>query len=200
MELKDGDWLVPDERSRGFYYEHIQSRAWAKKRRAAFSIHGSRCDGCKTTAGPFQVHHVHYRTLGHEDPRRDLRIVCLRCHRIEHGRDPEEPEEPDTALSELRSRIHTRAVQRRRVRAAAARLRRMRRDHHEHQEEPEQPKEPKRGHAGTVAAGRGERGAAKAHSGGSRVYRATLRERSNRGCVVVLVALVVFILLRILTG
>ena len=85
--------LILYERRRGFYYKYINTPTWARKRGAAFAIHGRRCYRCGTTEGSFQVHHLHYRTLGREDPWQDLRVVCLRCHRRAHGFDPDKPDE-----------------------------------------------------------------------------------------------------------
>jgi len=95
--------LEPEEPKRGltideFLREYIKSPTWAEKSRKVFAIHGSRCYRCGTTEGPLQVHHLHYGTLGHEDPRHDLRIACIPCHRKEHEPvhedEPDVPEEP----------------------------------------------------------------------------------------------------------
>jgi len=74
---------------RDLYDAYLQTPAWYKKRAIAFAIHGHRCDVCGTTKGPLQVHHRHYRTLGREDPRRDLQVLCRPCHCETHGIEEE---------------------------------------------------------------------------------------------------------------
>ena len=114
------------------YLKYIKSSKWAWMRQVALAIHGERCSRCGTTEGPLQVHHLHYKTTGNEDARRDLRIVCRRCHRIEHGLDPDGPDqEPKddlaTVLLEGQAKVMAEAVRRMRMIEAREARRRARR-------------------------------------------------------------------------
>lgn len=62
--------------SRAEYYE---SEAWATKRTFALHRASYRCQWCKTTKRPLQVHHLSYANLYHEKPE-DLMVLCPRCH------------------------------------------------------------------------------------------------------------------------
>lgn len=64
------------------YYAYIASEAWKKKRAWAIKEHGGRCAVCGTS-NRLQVHHKHYRTLGHEG-KEDLEVLCFGCHSHEH--------------------------------------------------------------------------------------------------------------------
>jgi 5-methylcytosine-specific restriction endonuclease McrA len=67
------------------YRRYLKTWTWARKRRAACTIHGKRCAKCGTTRGPFEVHHKRYSKWGTEDPQRDLEVVCKPCHENEHS-------------------------------------------------------------------------------------------------------------------
>jgi 5-methylcytosine-specific restriction endonuclease McrA len=60
------------------YRRYLASPAWQRKRRAALRKAGQRCQACRA-GGALEVHHMHYRTLGHESLR-DLRVLCHPCH------------------------------------------------------------------------------------------------------------------------
>jgi len=64
-----------------FYDAYIHSPAWDRRRRAAIRAAGNRCENCGRGERVLQVHHKHYKTLGHERPQ-DLEVLCLDCHPI----------------------------------------------------------------------------------------------------------------------
>lgn len=70
------------------YRDYICSKKWKRKRRAAIKYYGAKCDVCGR-AGPLYVHHLNYKTLGHERME-DLQVLCLFCHEDQH---------PDKAIS-----------------------------------------------------------------------------------------------------
>lgn len=66
------------------YQAYLSSSHWARKRRQAFSFHGSVCNRCSSTAH-LVVHHKSYKNLGAE-LMEDLEILCNTCHDKHHGR------------------------------------------------------------------------------------------------------------------
>jgi hypothetical protein len=68
------------------YSRYIGSAAWAKKRQACFSFWKWECAVCgpdwRERGDHLECHHLHYRTLGHENVRYDLRPLCS----LHHGR------------------------------------------------------------------------------------------------------------------
>ena len=66
------------------YREYLDSPAWWAARGRAFAALGHACQGCGRQ-GRLEVHHKHYRTLGHERPE-DLMVLCKFCHEKMHRR------------------------------------------------------------------------------------------------------------------
>lgn len=67
------------------YRRLLASPAWERTRRACFASRGWNCAVCgqdwrKRKGGNLQAHHLHYRTLGREDPTRDLIPLCDAHH------------------------------------------------------------------------------------------------------------------------
>jgi 5-methylcytosine-specific restriction endonuclease McrA len=60
------------------YCTYLDSREWRTMREMAFRAHGRACQECGAMR-QLSVHHVHYRTLGHERIG-DLSIICKYCH------------------------------------------------------------------------------------------------------------------------
>ena len=73
------------------YERYMRSEAWERKRSERLELDGNRCVMCgrpnglqKDGATPIlQVHHIHYRNLGHE-PMEDLVSLCPTCHKRIH--------------------------------------------------------------------------------------------------------------------
>ena len=63
------------------YQEYIASPGWKAKRQERLAIDGYQCVVCKSDDN-LSVHHLHYESLGKEDPLHDLVSVCNRCHRL----------------------------------------------------------------------------------------------------------------------
>ena len=66
------------------YYEYIRSPQWAAKRQMMFAKYD--CCALCGSQEQLHVHHLHYKTLGHESPE-DLAIVCLMCHQDLHSKE-----------------------------------------------------------------------------------------------------------------
>jgi hypothetical protein len=70
---------VPAHMWRWLYDTYMQSLVWKNKREARKLIDGDACADCGT-GWPVEVHHLHYRRIGDEDVKRDLRCLCKPCH------------------------------------------------------------------------------------------------------------------------
>lgn len=69
---------------REFYEEYLQSNLWQKKRADCIAYHGNKCNNCGAI-GVLDIHHLHYETLGAENPKTDLIPLCRSCHQKIHG-------------------------------------------------------------------------------------------------------------------
>ena len=67
---------------RSVYDEYINSIEWRRKREDCFDTHGKFCIDCGDNAT--DVHHLHYDSLGDEDPVNDLHPLCSYCHNHRH--------------------------------------------------------------------------------------------------------------------
>lgn len=65
------------------YHVYINSKAWRKKRDAAFRYWGRICELCGATESVLHVHHLTYARLGREKMK-DLQILCADCHVTHH--------------------------------------------------------------------------------------------------------------------
>jgi len=66
------------------YQQHIASTAWKNLRAEVIELRGyrcQRCQRCQQDKPGLALHHVHYRTLGHETPD-DVELLCAVCHEI----------------------------------------------------------------------------------------------------------------------
>lgn len=64
------------------YKPYLASQEWAKIRADLLILKKGRCEVCGKKGK--QVHHLHYKTLGEENPE-DLILLCAKCHMKEHG-------------------------------------------------------------------------------------------------------------------
>lgn len=69
------------------YQEYLKSEAWRAKRFERLRIDNGKCVMCGryVEGDDWQCHHLHYKTLGHEDALTDLCTVCRSCHRLIHN-------------------------------------------------------------------------------------------------------------------
>lgn len=70
-----------------FYRKYIRSPDWQAKTDERMEIDNYSCVMCgrsKEHCRTLQVHHIHYRTLGRENPLTDLCTVCGSCHKKLH--------------------------------------------------------------------------------------------------------------------
>ncbi len=65
------------------YKKYLNSDGWTKKRRHAFVTLGNVCEICHSKE-ELEVHHNNYTNLGKEKPRRDLVVLCQKCHQCLH--------------------------------------------------------------------------------------------------------------------
>jgi len=68
------------------YYIYIRSWQWRQTRLVAMAAAGNRCEKCGADywlGNRLEVHHLHYRTLGNEQPG-DIIVLCGPCHKKEH--------------------------------------------------------------------------------------------------------------------
>lgn len=73
------------------YTDNLASPGWKARRDHMLDIANNRCEWCSGTNVELQVHHLHYRTLGKEDPT-DLIVLCDDCHLLIHnpGSEPDQ--------------------------------------------------------------------------------------------------------------
>lgn len=67
------------------YKVYMQSQEWQEKRKQRLWIDNFKCVMCGNEHARLQVHHIHYRTLGNENPMTDLATVCPACHEKLHN-------------------------------------------------------------------------------------------------------------------
>ena len=70
------------------YLQYLQSEEWNKKRAERLRIDGKRCVACGSagnTQNYLTVHHLHYKTIFHENVYTDLVTLCRSCHGIFHA-------------------------------------------------------------------------------------------------------------------
>ena len=65
------------------YRAHIKSPEWQRTRRLVLDRDEHRCRTCGSETD-LSVHHVHYRTFGHEDGS-ELVTLCTDHHQVEHA-------------------------------------------------------------------------------------------------------------------
>ena len=61
------------------YQERISSEPWKSLRREIIEKRGNRCERCGSEGNSLALHHVHYRSLGNEQPE-DVELLCSACH------------------------------------------------------------------------------------------------------------------------
>lgn len=66
-------------RADDMYTQYMQSPAWQKRRAARLALAQYRCERCDAYGVAVEVHHLHYRSLGHEADE-DLEVLCKPCH------------------------------------------------------------------------------------------------------------------------
>jgi len=69
-------------RNTRFYRYYLQSEAWQNKRRKVLFRDGRQCQHCGSR-DELEIHHLHYRNLGHEKLA-DLMTLCKTCHQQIH--------------------------------------------------------------------------------------------------------------------
>jgi hypothetical protein len=67
------------------YSKYLRSSWWKKRRAKAIEDAGNKCQNCSETK-QLRVHHVSYLRL-YRERRKDLLVLCERCHNYEHVLD-----------------------------------------------------------------------------------------------------------------
>lgn len=71
-----------------FYKNYIKSELWEQKKEERMQIDDYKCVMCgrpRDRCRVFQVHHITYRNLGHENALTDLVTLCGSCHKKIHN-------------------------------------------------------------------------------------------------------------------
>lgn len=63
---------------------YLRGKHWQTTKSRAIEAVDYRCEWCGRYHRKLQVHHKHYRTLGHERLS-DLLVLCPKCHMKAHG-------------------------------------------------------------------------------------------------------------------
>jgi HNH endonuclease len=61
------------------YHQRISSASWKTLKREVIEQRGNRCERCRQESASLALHHVHYRSLGSEQPE-DVELLCSECH------------------------------------------------------------------------------------------------------------------------
>ncbi len=61
------------------YHQYISGAQWKTLKRKVIEQRGSRCQRCGQVSPSLALHHVHYRSLGSEQPE-DVELLCPECH------------------------------------------------------------------------------------------------------------------------
>lgn len=67
------------------YQDYLRSSHWHEYRKQQYRRAGYKCENCKATNEPLQVHHLTYERLGCEE-KGDTVVLCQGCHREAHGK------------------------------------------------------------------------------------------------------------------
>ena len=66
--------------SRHDYNCHIGSPEWKRFRCEVIKQRGNRCERCGQVSASLELHHLHYHSLGSEQPE-DVELLCPKCHK-----------------------------------------------------------------------------------------------------------------------
>jgi hypothetical protein len=61
------------------YEQRISSAEWKSLKSEIIEQRGNRCKRCREGSTSLELHHVHYRSLGNEQPE-DVELLCRECH------------------------------------------------------------------------------------------------------------------------
>jgi 5-methylcytosine-specific restriction endonuclease McrA len=63
------------------YQQHISSPDWMLLKNQILAQRGNRCERCGQSRISLELHHLHYRSLGNEQPE-DVELLCQECHTL----------------------------------------------------------------------------------------------------------------------
>lgn len=61
------------------YHQHISSTQWKSLKLEVIKERGNRCRRCGKASASLELHHLHYHSLGSEQPE-DVELLCNECH------------------------------------------------------------------------------------------------------------------------
>lgn len=70
----DGRNEFPDR-----YHKRISSAQWKSLKRKVIGQRGNQCERCGRENASLELHHLHYRSMGSEQPE-DVILLCRECH------------------------------------------------------------------------------------------------------------------------
>lgn len=62
------------------YHQRVSSAQWKILKRKVIEQRGNRCEHCGHVSASLELHHVHYRSFGSEQPE-DVKLLCPECHK-----------------------------------------------------------------------------------------------------------------------
>jgi len=65
------------------YQQRMTSANWKTLKRKVIEQRDNRCERCEKESASLHLHHVHYRSLGSEQPE-DVELLCPECHTEAH--------------------------------------------------------------------------------------------------------------------
>lgn len=75
------------------YAEHLRSDYWRQLKQKVAKRRGHKCERCKSSDKPLDLHHEHYKNFGKER-QKDVLLLCRECH---HEKDAERKRRGDAA-------------------------------------------------------------------------------------------------------
>lgn len=74
------------------YHNYLRSKEWIQKKIGIIEIRGQRCEKCgeKKELKRLHLHHLNYKRIFNERSE-DLKLLCNRCHMIEHEKKIQKP-------------------------------------------------------------------------------------------------------------
>jgi 5-methylcytosine-specific restriction endonuclease McrA len=83
FEIIDQQNEIGDLPFRVRYQLVLLSPRWRKLRARRIASSSGKCEKCKKGSKKFELHHLHYDTLG-EERDEDVELLCLSCHKEVH--------------------------------------------------------------------------------------------------------------------
>ena len=68
------------------YKDYLKSKRWKAKRKRCYDFYKGKCTKCKKHIHikRAHIHHLHYKNFYYEKPKRDIILLCYKCHHKKH--------------------------------------------------------------------------------------------------------------------